>query len=110
MLEIAPRSGGGGFVTNPDQPLELKNGVVRFKPNWVVRYLLDAGGVDLNLLGSIRYLFTQTDWDQFMQLIGYSVSGYGDLSDVSRESVVRADAAADELLKTTTAAQSGEDS
>ena len=96
-------------IINPDQPLELKDGVVRFKPNRVIRYLLDSGGLDLNRLGSIKYLFDQSDWDQFMQLIGYSVSGYGNLSSVSRESVARADAAADKLIHSAPA-QSGEDS
>jgi hypothetical protein len=80
-------------VKNPMQPIVNDGGVLRFKSNNIVRFLLDRGPNDLNTLGNIRYLFSQDDWDQFMQLIGYSVSGYGDLSTVSRESVEAADGA-----------------
>ena len=75
------------------QPIVNMEGVLRFKDNKLVRYLLDRGGVDLNHLAKISYLFTQDDWEQFYQLIGYSVSGYGDLSNVSPESVAQADSA-----------------
>lgn len=78
-------------VKHPMQPVVNVDGVLRFKANNIVRFLLDRGPNDLHALGSIRYLFSQEDWDQFMQLIGYSVSGYGDLSTVSRESVEAAD-------------------
>lgn len=81
------------MVKHPMQPIVKVDGVLRFKANNIVRFLLDRGPNDLNALGSIRYLFSQDDWDQFMQLIGYSVSGYGDLSTVSRESVEAADSA-----------------
>jgi hypothetical protein len=80
--------------TNPDQPLFFDGDTIRFKDNKVVRYLLDAGGIDLNELGTVSYLFSQTDWDQFCQLLGYSVSGYGELEGVSREAKQRADLAA----------------
>lgn len=87
-------------LQNPDQPVYLdEEHVARFKANTLVRYLLDRGGIDLNHLAGIAYLFPRTDWEQFYQLIGYSVSGYGDLSGVSQESVERADRASDELEK-----------
>lgn len=58
----------------PMQPVELdSNGVVRFRGNAVVQYLLDNGGLSLNDLG--REEFPTEDRDQFHQLINYSVSG-----------------------------------
>jgi hypothetical protein len=73
-------------MINPMQPLHRVQDVIRFKDNKVVRYLLDCGGINLNELAKIGYLFSQDDWEQFYQLIGYSVSGYGELSNVSEES------------------------
>lgn len=58
----------------PIQPVELdKGGVVRFRGNAVVQYLLDNGGLTLNDLASVN--FPKEDRDQFHQLINYSVSG-----------------------------------
>lgn len=66
----------------PDQPLKIDSiGVLRFRENAIVRYLLDNGGLDLNHL--TRQRFPQEDWDQFAQLIGYSLGGYEELSYVS---------------------------
>jgi hypothetical protein len=53
------------------------DGTVRFHANSIVRYLLDNGGHDLNKLSAMG--FDNEDWKQFMQLIGYSASGYLDL-------------------------------
>ncbi len=53
-------------------------GVARFQTNAIVEYLLDKGGMDLNDIA--RQDFDREDRAQFAQLIGYSVSGYGDLS------------------------------
>jgi hypothetical protein len=53
-------------------------GTVRFRVNPIVRHLLDFGGYDLNKLAAMG--FDHEDWQQFMQLIGYSVSGYMDLN------------------------------
>jgi hypothetical protein len=73
----------------PMQPLVIDQvGTVRFKENAVVRYLLDNGGVDMNQLCTLD--FSDEDRSQFAQLIGYSVSGYGELSYVSDESYERA--------------------
>ena len=61
-------------------------GVVRFQVNSIVRTLLDESqerGFGLNNLVA-RY-FSQADWEQFYQLIGYSLSGYHELSMVSDE-------------------------
>ena len=61
-------------LRHPVQPIEWDGkGVLRFKSNPIVRHLLDAGPFDLNTLHHVPG-FTSYDWDQFNQLIGYSVS------------------------------------
>ncbi len=75
------------------QPLELdEEGVVRFKRNAIVRFLLDAGPFDMNRLAVMP--FSNEDRMQFAQLIGYSVGGYADLPYASDASVEEADRAA----------------
>jgi hypothetical protein len=64
-------------------------GVIRFKPNAIVQWLLDNGGKDLNDIA--RQNFSDDDRMQFAQLIGYSVSGWGDLSYVSEAAIAAAD-------------------
>ena len=70
---------------NPKQPIVVDDhGVKRYKKNGVVRLLLDFGNHDLNKIAYLYQegLFTRDDVVQFYQLIGYSVSGIGDLSEV----------------------------
>lgn len=85
---------------NPMQPVVLAaDGVVRFKENKIVAYLLQFAedrGVDLNQIAIMD--FGDDDYSQLMQLIGYSVSGYGNLSFANRNHVRRADAAAEKLV------------
>jgi len=64
------------------QPLVRdKHGIVRFKENPLVRWLLDNGGKDLNDLSMAaqQHGWSDADQQQFAQLIGYSVSGYSEL-------------------------------
>ena len=62
----------------PRQPTQFdQHGVLRFRANHIVRFLLDNGKHDLNDLA--RLPFSNDDRAQFAQLIGYSVSGYQDL-------------------------------
>lgn len=69
---------------HPIQPIiEDDHGVLRFKENRVVQYLLDNGGIDMNTLACID--FPAEDREQFAQLIGYSLSGFSELSYVSNE-------------------------
>jgi hypothetical protein len=71
-------------LRHPIQPLAKdEHGIVRFKDNKIVRYLLDNGGIDLNMIATRG--FTREDHEQFAQLIGYSLSGFGDLSYVKDE-------------------------
>ncbi len=70
----------------------------RFVPNKVVQYLLDNGGIDMNKIAVQG--FPKEDQEQFAQLIGYSLSGYGDLSYVSDESYCAAEEMGDNELIT----------
>lgn len=64
---------------HPLQPVAADdNGVARFKDNQIVRFLLDAGPFDLNQLALMPW--SDEDRCQLAQLLGYSVSGYGELS------------------------------
>jgi hypothetical protein len=68
---------------HPRQPIHLDvHGVIRFRRNAIVRFLLDQYRPGLNELAMRP--FRPTDWAQFMQLLGYSVSGYQELDSVSR--------------------------
>ena len=72
------------MTSHPNQPVENVAGVLRFKPNHMVRHLLDTHPqVDLNTLACLN--FSDEDRQQLAQLIGYSVSGWGDLPYVSEE-------------------------
>ena len=66
-------------MKNPIQPLAKDDhGVLRFKANAIVEHLLDTHpSCDLNRLAYMD--FTDDDRQQFAQLIGYSLSGYGEL-------------------------------
>lgn len=66
---------------------KIKDG--RFVKNDIVEYLLDNGGIGLNKIACMD--FSAEDRQQFAQLIGYSVSGYGSLSYVSEESYGQAE-------------------
>ena len=84
---------------HPMQPVEIDEGVARFKRNSLVCYLLDSHPmVDMNHLAILPNI-PQEDREQFAQLIGYSVSGFGDLSYASAEVVAIADQAVEELTK-----------
>ena len=63
---------------HPIQPLEMIDGVKRFKQNKILGYLFDQGCIDMNKLAMID--FPQDDRQQFAQLIGYSLDGYSELS------------------------------
>lgn len=68
-------------MKHPIQPLENKDGITRFKQNAIVRHLLDHSqkhGCGLNELACMN--FSKEDHMQLAQLIGYSLSGYGELS------------------------------
>lgn len=69
---------------HPIQPLETdKNGITRFKPNQIVQHLINNGSIGLEQIARLE--FPQNDREQFAQLIGNSLSGFGDLPYVSSE-------------------------
>lgn len=85
-------------MSHPMQPVVLdSHGVARFKANAIVRHLIDHGSINLNDIA--RLPFSLEDRAQLAQLIGYSVSGFGDLGYAPPAVVAEADAKAEELLK-----------
>ena len=74
---------------HPIQPLVDDSGTLRFKRNAIVCYLLDNGGLDMNELAGLS--FSREDREQFAQLIGYSLSVFGELSYVSDETYAAAE-------------------
>jgi hypothetical protein len=88
------------------QPVVIaEDGYVRFQGNKLVRHLLDWASErgcslnDLSLLDGIP----RSDWEQFAQLIGYSVSGFGSLSYVRGSTYDKALKKQGDLLTETTA-------
>lgn len=84
---------------HPIQPIGFDDrGVIRFTQNKIVRYLLDQYEPGLNDLvmrfgnsgDEAKDLDDRADYEQLMMLIGYSVSGFGDL-DLDRRTIAIAD-------------------
>jgi len=72
------------------QPIVVaKDGAIRFLENRIIRDLLETSSLCLNKIAVRDY--TDDERMQLAQLIGYSVSGYGELSYVSDESYSKAD-------------------
>lgn len=85
---------------HPMQPVVMAaDQVIRFKQNKIVNDLLEfcqEHGFGLNEIAIRDY--DKDDRSQLMQLIGYSVSGYGSLSCARAKHTMRADEKADVLL------------
>ena len=82
----------------PMQPVELtSDGVARFRRNRIVEALHQAAcegrKLDLNAIAimAAHGQFTDAEQMQFAMLIGYSVSGFGDLSYADQSVIRRAD-------------------
>lgn len=76
-------------MKHPIQPIYADaNGVPRFRANAIVEFLLNNGGFDMHALGMMD--FSNEDREQFSQLVGYSLSGFGGLHHVSSETYVAA--------------------
>lgn len=72
--------------------------VARFRANRIVAAVYEHAaqhGLDLNKLAIMG--FSDEDHNQFAQLLGWSVSGFGDLSYADPELVEKADALAAQL-------------
>lgn len=91
-----------------DQFDQLRGAIPGARTNAIVRHVVDhaasmiarhhmhAGRLDLNTLYVMN--FPQEDREQFAQLMGYSISGYHELSYVSDESAAQASALAHEVM------------
>ena len=67
------------MTKHPTQPVIMDaNGVHRFKRNTIISHLYSIGKIDLNAIACEQ--FPIEDRRQLAQLLGYSVSGYGELS------------------------------
>lgn len=87
---------------HPMQPIVIADdGIIRFKRNRAVRFLLDEATAgrpcDLNRIAFQE--FPREDMEQLAQLVGYSVSGFGDLSYAKKSTVRKADKIADKLIR-----------
>lgn len=83
----------------PMQPIYLDdNGIARFVENKIVRFLLDAGPFDMNQIACLPGI-SQEERQQFAQLIGYSVSGFGELSYCDNERILWAEDIAKQLVE-----------
>lgn len=81
----------------PMQPIVvLDDGVPRFRKNPIVRFLLDAGPFSMNQIADLPGI-TPEERSQFAQLIGYSVTGFGELAYADPGMASQADKVADEL-------------
>lgn len=84
----------------PMQPVVVAaDGVIRFKKNQIISDMLELcqkHGLDLNEIAMRDY--DKDDRSQLMQLIGYSVSGYGTLGCARAKHLMRADEKAESLL------------
>lgn len=69
-------------MKNPIQPLGPdRHGYTRFKENKIVAHLLEWASLrDMGMNELAVMDFSNDDRQQFAQLIGYSLSGYGELS------------------------------
>ena len=85
------------------QQMVVVRGVVRWRKNAIVDYLVEAlddawgGDMAINRLASMN--FSSADWRQFTQLLGYSVSGWGGIDFVSRDVADRADRMAARVME-----------
>jgi hypothetical protein len=94
-------------MSKPKHPMQEiafdERGTIRFRENAIVRLLVDEanarGDMFLNRIHMMQ--FDEEDRIQFAQLIGYSVSGYGDLDygPKHRRSVRKADRRAAKLVR-----------
>jgi hypothetical protein len=84
-----------GRTVDPMQPIvRAPDGMLRFKKNTIVRWLVDRLPQGMNEVAILPGV-TREEHSQLAQLIGYSLSGYSELSYVTDEEYARARAMAD---------------
>jgi len=92
----------GDKARHPMQPIERDGeGVPRFKKNHIIGWLFETGKLNLNEISVMvhRGMFPQEDYVQLTQLLGYSTSGWGDLSTSPPDMVEEADRIAAEMSR-----------
>lgn len=90
MVERDKRAAAHSHLEHPLQPLYTdEQGTTRFKDNAIVSWLVDTNKADLNEIAMQG--FPQEDQEQFAQLHGYSLGGFGELSYVSNKTWYKAD-------------------
>lgn len=83
---------------HPMQPIVwATDGCIRFKQNKIIDYLFTSGKMNLNAIACMD--FPNEDRVQLAQLLGYSVSGFGDLSYIPKKLVRECDAIAEAMSK-----------
>lgn len=90
-------------LAHPTQPIGFdESGVIRFKRNAIVRAMFDEQHI-LNMNEIVIRLqqghFSKADYTQFIQLIGYPVSGAGELDGFDRKVIGVADKEAEKIWK-----------
>lgn len=89
-------------MTQPIQPIGLdEHGVLRFKKNAIVADLVYSSNLNDISLKVTQGQYSNQDYVHLMQLIGYSVSGFGDLSSVQKcpEVLKEVDSRADAFIQ-----------
>lgn len=82
---------------HPRQPLVTdEHGVIRFQSNGIIEWLFTHGHLSLNEIAFLP--FDDADRRQLAQMLGYSASGYGDLSYVSADEAAEVDGMAETIL------------
>lgn len=85
-------------MKHPMQPIiRAHDGVIRFQENAIINFLFKIGSIDLNMIARITD-FTDDDRMQLAMLLGYSVSGFGDLNYASESVIEQADAVAQHII------------
>lgn len=84
----------------PMQPIAIdEEGVARFRKNDVVDWLATKIDLDCVATAAHRFGFDPYDVAQFWQMLGYSISGYGELSFIPKSVVRKADEKETKLLR-----------
>lgn len=86
----------------PKHPMQkmirTNSGVVRFVENKIVVHLLETAPESLNALCA-RFQDSPEDYEQFMMLIGYTVSGFVDMSQTNKHRAAGAQRSAEKLCR-----------
>lgn len=77
-------------VGGAEYPAVMKDKVLGFKSNWAVRAAANDSDCDLNVLCAMYQIdnFPLRDYAEYHMMLGYSVSGFCDLSEFQHLEVV----------------------